>query len=447
LLRGEELLPVAFLKQMMHTSWWIHSLGQTFGRLMLLALLVVLLVEPAGALAEEGILTRALKGEKSDDSSSPSDFLVQGLDEIEPAFAEYPGSMYSGLLPVDHDDVTGELMFWLFAPHKVAPPLHHKKTLTIWLNGGPGCSSFFAGVFFEHGPVTVPLQPAGSSCCSDPHAPLVYNPHTWAESTHMLYVEQPVSVGFSRGRPRPNNETQVAADFAAFLQSFYNTFTQYRDYELYIFGESYAGMYVPSIAHYIHQRNQATDAAAVMPLAGVGIGNGLLDSRVQGPIRIDYAFFHDLIDQHTRENLHRLWNVCIGDSNDDENQQQQLKEPFHPFNVPDDCGMLSAIPLAAGRGVGVGNGPNVYDVTTWDPYAVLVGDDNSISRFYNNPAVKAKLHAPTDKFWQGCLPGAGRRRRQLLHRRLETSLLIHDEPVSTVPYIADLLDGGVRVLM
>jgi len=43
--------------------------------------------------------------------------------------------------------------------------------------------------------------------------------------------------------------------------------------------------------------------------------------------------------------------------------------------------------------------------------------------------------------WLGCIPGAGRR------RRLVADLLAQDEPVSTLPYIAELLDGGVRVLI
>lgn len=378
------------------------------------------------------------------------DFCVQGLDEIEPAFGHYPGDMYAGTLPVDHDEVKGEMMFWLFAPDD--PLIENKKTLTVWLNGGPGCSSFFAGLLFEHGPATVPLQPAGT-CCIDEHAPLVYNPHSWALSTHMLYVEQPISVGFSSGSPLPQNETDVGADFYAFLQNFFTVFDEYQDddYEVYIFGESYAGMYVPSIARYIHLQNKkqqptsspATTAALHhIPLAGIGIGNGLLDSRVQGPIRIDYAFFHGMIDTYTRNNLHLLWDLCINPEND-------MQEPIHSFNVPDDCGMLAAIPLASGQGV-AGNGPNIYDVTTWDPYAVLLGDNNTISRFYNNPKVKQKIHAPMDKFWQGCLPGGGRRRRRLSEEEDNepgASFLINDKPISTVPYIGELLDDDIRVLM
>jgi len=251
----------------------------------------------------------------------------------------------------------------------------------------------------------------------------------------MLYVEQPVGVGFSYGGPPPHDEKDLAGDFYAFLLNFYSVFTEYQDFQLYMFGESYAGMYTPSMAHYIYRQNKEKHQKFKIPLAGIGVGNGLLDSRVQGPIRIDYAYFHGMIDSYTRDVLKELWDQCI-------NGKKPMKEPFHSFDAPDDCGMLSAIPLAAGRNTlpNLSNGPNVYDVTTWDPYAILLGN-NSISRFYNNLAVKEKMHAPLDTFWLGCMPGAGRR------RRLVASLLIDDKPISTVPYIAQLLDGGIRVLM
>lgn len=205
----------------------------------------------------------------------PADFLVENLDEIEPAFSEFDGQMFSGLLPMDNKNAHGKLQFWLFAP--TSPTA--SNTLTIWLNGGPGCSSFFAGVFFEHSPVTVPLSPAGS-CCISQNAPFVYNHNAWTTATHMLYIEQPIGVGFSSGSPPPQDEHDVARDFHAFLDNFYSTFTLYQNYELYIFGESYAGMYVPAIAHELYK-----NAPSSIPLTGIGIGNGLLDSRVQGAIR------------------------------------------------------------------------------------------------------------------------------------------------------------------
>jgi carboxypeptidase C (cathepsin A) len=353
----------------------------------------------------------------------PDDFLVEGLDEIEPAFAKFEGKMYSGLLPMDNKNRHGKLQFWLFAPSNPTT----SDTLTIWLNGGPGCSSFSGGVFIEIGPVTVPMNPAGY-CCIEQNVPFVYNPNAWTQATHMLFVEQPIGVGFSYGEPPPQDEVDVARDFHAFLDNFYSVFTSYKPFDLYIFGESYAGMYIPSIALEVYEH------APSIRLKGVGIGNGLLDSKVQGPIRIDYAYYHGMIDSYTRQSLHTLWNMCI-------HKVSSMKDPFHSFDVPDDCGMLSAISDAAGANVipDFSGGPNIYDVTTWDPYLVLKGN-NSISQFYNNPAVKRKLHAPLETYWQACVPGAGR-------RRLESSYLIHDGPISIVPHIAKLLNGGIRVLL
>ena len=44
---------------------------------------------------------------------------------------------------------------------------------------------------------------------------------------------------------------EVAADLYAALQSFYRTHPSFRHRPLVITGESYAGKYVPSIAHYV----------------------------------------------------------------------------------------------------------------------------------------------------------------------------------------------------
>lgn len=63
---------------------------------------------------------------------SRDSFLVQGLSEEVPAFAEFNGRMYAGRLPCDNGKRSGHLMFWLFAPEQPAA----RNTITVWVCHG-----------------------------------------------------------------------------------------------------------------------------------------------------------------------------------------------------------------------------------------------------------------------------------------------------------------------
>lgn len=56
------------------------------------------------------------------------------LEAVQPAYADFNGTMYAGTIPSNHDDRRGEMMFWLFEPETQAIP----DTIVLWLNGGPG---------------------------------------------------------------------------------------------------------------------------------------------------------------------------------------------------------------------------------------------------------------------------------------------------------------------
>jgi len=262
---------------------------------------------------------------------SASDFLVTGLEEIQPAYGEFEGEMYAGMLPADNGERTDlNTMFWFFTNES-------SDSLVLWLNGGPGCSSFNCGVLMESSPVTQPLRPAGY-CCLKPTPEMSANPYAWTQHTNMLYVEHPIGTGFSHSHTTPPPETEAVAntDLDAFLVNFLKTFPGMQDKNFFIMGESYAGMFVPTLAKTILHANKHRELQ--IPLKGAAIGNGWIDARIQGPATIDYSWWHGLIDEPTRNALHREFKQCIAKFDADEIGTE--KPPFHPFNVQDDCGIM-----------------------------------------------------------------------------------------------------------
>lgn len=143
------------------------------------------------------------------------------------------GESYAGLMPISKDvNETRKLYFWYF-PSK--NPLASNE-ITIWMNGGPGCSSL-EGLSQENGPW---LWQYGT------YKPLP-NPWTWQNLTNMVWVEQPVGTGFSQGKPNITTQAQLAEEFKGFFRNFVDTF-DLQNRSVYITGESYAGQYVPNIA-------------------------------------------------------------------------------------------------------------------------------------------------------------------------------------------------------
>ncbi|WEW58536.1 serine-type carboxypeptidase [Emydomyces testavorans] len=149
------------------------------------------------------------------------------------------GESYAGLLPITNR--TGEdrkLFFWFFPSEN---PLA-KDEITIWLNGGPGCSSL-EGFLQENGPI---------SWQYGTFAP-VRNPWSWTNLTNMVWVEQPVGTGFSQGKPSATSEKDIAEQFLGFFRNFIDLFDLHGK-KIYISGESYAGYYVPYIADAMHAK-------------------------------------------------------------------------------------------------------------------------------------------------------------------------------------------------
>ncbi|KAF9783688.1 alpha/beta-hydrolase [Thelephora terrestris] len=167
------------------------------------------------------------------------------------------GPSWAGLLPISGDEKeTRQLFFWFFPPG----PTGSEDSLTIWTNGGPGCSSL-EGLLQENGPF---------SWGYGQYKPTV-NEYSWTNLSSMLYIEQPVGTGFTQGTPNIENEDDLAGQFVGFLQQFLKVFPELKGKKTYITGESYAGMYVPYIADYIYK-----NAPLDLSLQGIWIADPVL---------------------------------------------------------------------------------------------------------------------------------------------------------------------------
>lgn len=164
-------------------------------------------------------------------TSSSQKFVVDGtkIPEIDWDI----GESYAGLLPISDDpNETRQLFFWFF------PSSNPDATneVTIWFNGGPGCSSL-SGLLSENGPL---LWQDGTQSPTQ-------NSYSWNNLTNMMWVEQPVGVGYTQGTPNITNEIELGQQFIGFYKQWVNAFNAHGK-EVYLTGESYGGYYVPYIA-------------------------------------------------------------------------------------------------------------------------------------------------------------------------------------------------------
>jgi carboxypeptidase C (cathepsin A) len=94
-----------------------------------------------------------------------------------------PFEVYSGYLDLPAANGAGKKAHYVFTTSRGDKT---KDPVTLWLQGGPGCSSL-EGMFYENGPYIFPAN----------HTDLVVNKYGWNNVSNMLWIESPPGVGFS----------------------------------------------------------------------------------------------------------------------------------------------------------------------------------------------------------------------------------------------------------
>ncbi|XP_065316502.1 lysosomal protective protein-like isoform X1 [Gordionus sp. m RMFG-2023] len=170
-----------------------------------------------------------------------------------------------------------------------------KDPLLLWMNGGPGCSSL-DGLLSELGPFHI----------KDKGDTLYNNPYSWNKVANVIFLEAPAGVGFSYAEDNNYsfNDDEVSLDNYEALKDFFQRFPQFSENELYITGESYAGIYVPTLTVRI-LRDMPQNG---MNLKGFAIGNGLLSVTLNSQSILYFAYSHGIIGERLWR--HILSNCC-----------------------------------------------------------------------------------------------------------------------------------------
>jgi len=172
---------------------------------------------------------------------------------------------YSGYLDDEEEDK--HLFYWFFESRNDPK----NDPVVLWLNGGPGCSSL-TGLFLE-------LGPSGITKKLD----LEHNPASWNNNASVIFLDQPVNVGYSYSGSSVSNTVAAGKDVYALLTLFFHQYPEYAEQDFHIAGESYAGHYIPVFTSEILAHKDRN-----INLKSVLIGNGLSDPYTQ------YAYYRPM---------------------------------------------------------------------------------------------------------------------------------------------------------
>lgn len=205
----------------------------------------------------------------------------------------------------------------------------------------------------------------------------------------MLYVDQPVGVGFSFGTEEVNSTINAAPDMWKFMQVFYESFPEYKAREFGLFSESYGGHYGPVFAAHFQEQNAAIASGAIqgeqVNLVALGINNGWYDAKIQYRSYIEYAFknsYKPLINETFYNQLvadydagcGSLLDSCANDTGNDEACNTADQKCMQSFQT------------------------QIEQSGTWNPYDIRQQDSGdgpggNWLEYLNNPNIQRKIGA------------------------------------------------------
>ncbi|KAJ7966655.1 Carboxypeptidase [Quillaja saponaria] len=308
---------------------------------------------------------------------------------------------YAGYVTVDPK--AGRALFYYFVE---SPQNSSTKPLVLWLNGGPGCSSFGYGAMQELGPFRV----------NSDGRTLHRNNYAWNNVANVIFLESPAGVGFSYSKNSSDyitGDKRTADDSYTFLLNWLERYPQYKTRDFFITGESYAGHYVPQLAQTILSKNNITKT--IINLKGIAIGNAWIDDNMGTKGMYDYFWAHALNSDETNAGINKNCDFVTGNfSNACYQYQSQGDEELGQLDIYNIYGPVCNSSIKQSHAMD--------SVNNFDPCS-----EHYVTSYLNLPEVQEALHAKGTQ-WAACRISGWT-----------------DSPTTILPTIMQLIYGGVRI--
>ena len=198
--------------------------------------------------------------------------------------------------------------YWFCLADDGTSSYSNEYPVIVWLNGGPGSSSVL-GLLQELGPLLINATGNG----------FMENPFSWTRiPANILILESPVGVGYSYCSAQENNGVcqntdryTASTSRAAIIDFFQEKFPEFISNPFFITGESYAGVYVPTLTYelLVYNRQASKSNETVINLQGIAVGDPCTDNDAQADSMdaLWYGNKYGLVDDQIFD---VLWNSC-----------------------------------------------------------------------------------------------------------------------------------------
>lgn len=202
--------------------------------------------------------------------------------------------------------------------------------------------------------------------------------------------------------------------------------------------QSYAGHYIPAIAHRIWKGNRhlryeyqhMTHDLLHIPLAGLAIGNGAIDTEEQIKWFREMAFHNphgiQIIDEDEYERWEDVAESCVRDARECNDEENELEKEFI-CQKASNCEGEFFKPLMQ-------QNISYYDITKPCIGPSCQGNIKPITTFLNLDTTKETLGVPSNVTWEEC-GGLGQTWSDV------------DRVINFAPYVSELLNDGIPVLI